>query len=557
MKRLLGFILFLIMGGVFFSEKIQANIEEFKTTDRAVQYLSQANAPLGPGQDLSTPVVPAAQSPSGGIASCKFYRPDQKPGGQYCVQDGSECQEALSYQSPQLISIFEEAAVKSGIPAEVLAGVARFESTVPLQVSATGKSYSLLNYSDGDVKAMEEFSKRANFDNIDETIGANKALCPRSPTGALGIVQVQPPANFIDEMQKRGILKLPNQDAAKNNSNAATAKGAFSELGIRLGAQMIGVPPDQLTLEHFCNPRTALLLGAGVMKAKAGGSWNPPADEASYEKYIKNMAGGYYGNDANTQQYINGLWQSVKECKGGVPSSPGQSAGSNTSFSGSAKSNKACVKVGNPTIPNPCLATVGATSFGNGPSGNFTYYCQGDPKWDEKGNACSIGQVGCGPTSVAMIMSYFGDLIDPAGMFQLYKQNGLLSCNDGSYPALVNIWLKKQEYLVGPNLVVDGVLDPVAAKTYINRGYLILGSSQVFKGQRGVRFPHIFVVQDVDPATRIMVMRDPENCSYATGQEISNNKYQQIISDKIPNWAYAYPIQRERVKKGADEILQN
>jgi hypothetical protein len=126
------------------------------------------------------------------LASCKFYRPDQKLGSSLCVDDGTVCEEGATYKSQYLISIFEEAAQKSGVPAAVLAGVARFESTVPKSVSATGNSYTLNSYSDDDVKAMEEFSKRVTFDNIDETIpGTGKALCPRSPTGALGIVQVQ------------------------------------------------------------------------------------------------------------------------------------------------------------------------------------------------------------------------------------------------------------------------------------------------------------------------------------------------------------------------------
>jgi hypothetical protein len=87
-------------------------------------------------------------------------------------------------------------------------------------------------------------------------------------------------------------------------------------------------------------------------------------------------------------------------------------------------------------------------------------------------------------------------------------------------------------------------MDATAAKTYIDKGYLILGSSHAFKGQSGARFSHVFVVQNVDPQTDTFIMRDPENCAYGPGTEMSQNNVQPIKSDKIPSWAYAYPIKK-------------
>ncbi len=209
--------------------------------------------------------------------------------------------------------------------------------------------------------------------------------------------------------------------------------------------------------------------------------------------------------------------------------------------SGQIQSNYACTKVGTPIEEMP---PVCKNQPALGAAGNLTYYCQGDSKWGDPKYACGVGQVGCGPTSIAMIFSFFGDNRTPLEVFETYKTNNLLSCGSGSFPSAVNSWLKTQGYEVGPDLGSSGELDAVAAKTYLDKGYLILGSSNSFKGQTGSTFGHIFVVQNVDPNTNTFIMRDPENCNYGPGTELTQNNVQPIISSKIPNWAYAYPIKR-------------
>lgn len=238
------------------------------------------------------------------------------------------------------------------------------------------------------------------------------------------------------------------------------------------------------------------------------------------------------------QPLEGGQPQTAAQGTTGVPTAQTQGTISNT-----VKSNMLCVKVGTPSEDQPQICKQAA--FGAGIPGNFTYYCQGDPQWDEKGNKCSIGQVGCGPTSMAMIFSYFGDIVDPKTMTDTYFSNNLMNCGVGSIPANVNAWVNKQPgYVVGPN-IGQGILNATEAKKYINDGWLILGSSDQFTGQTGSVFGHIFVVQDVDPAASTFVMRDPENCSYGNGQENPANIVQPIKSSKIPSWAYAYPIRKE------------
>ncbi len=208
---------------------------------------------------------------------------------------------------------------------------------------------------------------------------------------------------------------------------------------------------------------------------------------------------------------------------------------------GEIKSNYACTKVGTPKEDMPAICKNQALpQFGE--AGNFTYYCQGDDRWQKF--ACSVGKVGCGATSAAMITTYFGQTLTPADVFGDFLNSGALTCGDGIYPDRVLNWFRNNGYEVGPSVVAGGTLDAVAAKNYIDKGYLILGSSHNFRGQSGATFSHVFVVQNVDPQTDTFIMRDPENCAYGPGTELAQNNVQPIKSDKIPSWAYAYPIKK-------------
>lgn len=208
--------------------------------------------------------------------------------------------------------------------------------------------------------------------------------------------------------------------------------------------------------------------------------------------------------------------------------------------SGQVQSNYACTKVGTPTEEMPAICK---NQPANGTPGNFVHYCQGDSRW--QGQACDMGQVGCGPTSAAMITTFFGQTQTPDQVFKTFLNSGALTCSAGINPDRVLSWFKENDYEVGPNVVGGSEMDAVAAKTYIDKGYIIMGSSHHFRGQTGSVFSHVFVVQDVDPATNTFIMRDPENCSYGPGTELTQNNIQPIISSKIPDWAYAYPIKRK------------
>ena len=177
--------------------------------------------------------------------------------------------------------------------------------------------------------------------------------------------------------------------------------------------------------------------------------------------------------------------------------------------------------------------------------GNFKFYCQGNPAW---ANNCTLGQAGCGPTSMAMILTNFGVVKTPEQVDAEFRNNNFRTCGDtgsqmeGSNGVFKSTWLKDMGFEVGPNLVIDGKLDAEEAKKFIDKKYLIVGSSDRFRGQTNSVFSHIFVIQDVSTQDRTFVIRDRENCSYSTGEENKQNLVQPIISPKIPSWKYAYPI---------------
>jgi len=68
--------------------------------------------------------------------------------------------------------------------------------------------------------------------------------------------------------------------------------------------------------------------------------------------------------------------------------------------------------------------------------GKFTYYCQGDYKQDY-GYGKTIAQAGCGPTSLAMVLTYYtGESITPVETAKYAQENGFRLKNNGTSPKL-------------------------------------------------------------------------------------------------------------------------
>lgn len=212
---------------------------------------------------------------------------------------------------------------------------------------------------------------------------------------------------------------------------------------------------------------------------------------------------------------------------------PGQSPAQNQQPSLTSQkvttSTLSCVKVGNPPEEEKasvCTAVSAPESgfqgpiFGGGPTledcgldpeGNpiqcikpgYVFYCQGDPRW---GSTCSLSSAGCGPTTMAMIFSAYGDTITPPDMDKLFQQKGFRSCGDN--PSYMQSAIQKLLPENGYEYHALGApLNLARAQEFLNAGYLIIGST----------FGHIFVIDGVDPSANILKLRDPGRCENKDG----------------------------------------
>ncbi|GEM_PF-6452133 len=154
--------------------------------------------------------------------------------------------------SNKLISLFQEVSAKSGIPASVLATLAMHES----------QDFTINAKDDHDA-----FSSTGITTNTGCVHFGLRGSGGASSTGALGLMQVQPPLTI-----------LPSARA-----------DAYSKEGVKKGAELAGKTLESLTMQDFCDVRTSIYLGAGVIIAKNGG--NPPTTSSEVNKSVC----GYYG----------------------------------------------------------------------------------------------------------------------------------------------------------------------------------------------------------------------------------------------------------------------
>jgi hypothetical protein len=195
---------------------------------------------------------------SGNIAACMFYR-------------GSYSPVAENYKSAALISYIETAANTSGVPASVLAGVARVETP------------TLTRYTDDTLSSYE---------------------CPVSPDGAMGPMQI--------------VVHYSNRT------------DAICRDCIAVGAGFLGKTVDELTQEDYCSLDSGFILGAGFILKKmqylygGDGTWNPAW--TTDKEAIYALARSFYGCldypscTDGPYNYGEDVWNSVSNCK---PVGPG------------------------------------------------------------------------------------------------------------------------------------------------------------------------------------------------------------------------------------------
>lgn len=235
-----------------------------------IAMIAPSPSPGSAAPDTNSPTVITSD-----ISSCKFIR-------------SGDSEKELVYQSPLLLSYIQEAANLTGIPPAVLAAFIRVET--PSTVTKT----------DEEIKAL-----------------SNTTACPRSTTGALGVMQIQP----------------------------KDTKG-HDETAVANGAKLIGKEYSELSKEDYCDVRKNIIMGAGFILKKMsykteaypttygdGTKWDPIW--TNNQEAINKMVNGYYGcikygssDDENNPcsdpgriySYGDDVWNSVQNCKPSTPS---------------------------------------------------------------------------------------------------------------------------------------------------------------------------------------------------------------------------------------------
>lgn len=212
----------------------------------------------------AAPIAPISTD----ISSCKFTRGDMTP-------------KEASFQSNLLLGYIQEAASKSSIPPAVLAAFIRVESP-------------------------------ASSNMPDEQIANYSANCEQSPTGALGIMQIQP----------SGTTSLRGDPASCDDC-------------IDAGAKLVGKTVFTMTKQDYCDPRTNIIVGAGWILKKMsklgygdGTRWNPEwtnnrtAIEALVDTYYGCVNYGGAKDCTGPYNYADDVSKSIQNCQATSGSMP-------------------------------------------------------------------------------------------------------------------------------------------------------------------------------------------------------------------------------------------
>jgi hypothetical protein len=135
----------------------------------------------------------------------------------------------------------------------------------------------------------------------------------------------------------------------------------------------------------------------------------------------------------------------------------------------------------------------------------------------------------CGPTSMAMVLTSFGDTILPPDMDQIFNNRGWRVCGDfGSLmPTAISTYLPERGYTV--KALAQGKPDINSMKQYLDDGYLIIGSVS----------DHIFVIDGVNVVDNTDHMRDPARCGDAGVYWTPHN-----APWRGEGWYYAYAVKK-------------
>lgn len=258
-------------------------------------------------------------------------------------------------------------------------------------------------------------------------------------------------------------------------------------------------------------------------------------------------------------------------CGGGSKAeSFGEAIGMNVVCSPNKKCEKATDLGADPitNYPQKCAKTYdwvkenvygGIDFFGLGgtqeDSSGFVYYCQMDPKWySGEPRNCTLGQNGCVPTSIAMIVSSLGKRMTPPQLTtSLINYRGIAftdtGCSDGAEASNIvrSKWFEDNGFRVSSNLENNGKLNLNEAKKALEAGggrYILAGApdypcdafTRCAAGKTSLA--HEFVVTAIDTVKGTVTIRDPMSCN----RDGSERRYDRERPANFVTWWHAYAI---------------
>lgn len=195
--------------------------------------------------------------------------------------------------------------------------------------------------------------------------------------------------------------------------------------------------------------------------------------------------------------------------------------------------------------PSPQSSSSSSSSSTNIPKtyDGYTYYSQCHGPYDNYplASGCTVCDAGCGPTTVAMILSTYVDpKYDPPAVVDIYKSAGGAACGTAMYVAknvLNSHGVQTSDYIIPWKAGVDYTINEVKEdlKAYLDNGWTIMVLAYYREGQGG---GHYFWLTDIDEDGNAMAF-DPY---YGMDQSapISEN-----VRYPMPKYAAAFGVKKK------------
>jgi hypothetical protein len=133
---------------------------------------------------------------------------------------------------------------------------------------------------------------------------------------------------------------------------------------------------------------------------------------------------------------------------------------------------------------------------------------------------------GCGPTTMAMVLSRFGEKITPDEVSKIFVKEGIKApgYTDTYMRGLGMAWLEKTKGYEVIKLSDGGSIDLERAKSLIDQGYLIIASSEITPWLN-YNIDHIFGIEDISPNLHQMILFDPARQNHLKTKTLPSFKY--------------------------------